>query len=190
MMNEKIEEIRERVVNAIRRGWSYADNPRNDTFYTDKAVYEVMVIVYKLKDQLERAEFLLKQEQDAYGSDVLDILEGVSEGRTSKMKAHQLLNKYYKVRFKDELERVQKENRELKAKQIPQITDEMLDVCAQGELEVKNIEIERLQRIVDCAKEYMEAKERLLFRPTEEDIKNANLLYQKMGQLIAEQEEK
>ena len=174
---DKIKEIRERNENYV------LTRPMADFI-----VHAPEDIDYLLAE-LERAEFLLKQEQDAYGSDVLDILEGVSEGRTSKMKAHQLLNKYYKVRFKDELERVQKENRELKAKQIPQITDEMLDVCAQGELEVKNIEIERLQRIVDCAKEYMEAKERLLFRPTEEDIKNANLLYQKMGQLIAEQGE-
>ena len=101
---DKIKEIRERNENYV------LTRPMADFI-----VHAPEDIDYLLAE-LERAEFLLKQEQDAYGSDVLDILEGVSEGRTSKMKAHQLLNKYYKVRFKNELERVQKENEELNTK--------------------------------------------------------------------------
>lgn len=72
------------------RNWGDYKNEQN--------VIDALVI------ELERAEFLLKQEMDAYGSDVLDILDAVSEGRMTKMKAHQRLNKCYKVRFKDLLQ--------------------------------------------------------------------------------------
>lgn len=52
-----------------------------------------------LQIEIERLEFLLQQEKDAYGMNVIEILDAVQEGRMSKMKAHQRLNKYYKVKY-------------------------------------------------------------------------------------------
>ena len=59
----------------------------------------------RLEKENERLEFYLKDERDAYGSDVLDVLSAVSEGRMSKLKAHQRLNKCYKERY-EKLQRV------------------------------------------------------------------------------------
>ena len=58
-----------------------------------------------MEKENERLEFYLKYERDAYGSDELDELSAVSEGRMSKLKAHQRLNKCYKERY-EKLQRV------------------------------------------------------------------------------------
>ena len=59
------------------------------------------LIILKLIADLERLEFELQCEKDAYGSDVFNILGAVQDGTMSKMAAHQRLNKVYKERYVD-----------------------------------------------------------------------------------------